>query len=105
MRLVLDVDDQHVPGDADGDAGEDGREDGDNEYEEEDDSEIDEDLYDPEAFPGLADTDEAYIRALCQEDLRWGLSMTCILRRWASFSNSTTLCSRLDMTLKDQLRF
>lgn len=70
-RPMLDVDDQRVQGGADGDAGEDGVEVGDK-YEDEDDSEIDEDLYDPEAFPGLVDTDEAFIRALLQEDLALG---------------------------------
>ncbi|KAF4574249.1 hypothetical protein EYR40_006037 [Pleurotus pulmonarius] len=65
-RLMLDVDDQRVQGGADG------GEDGDNEYEEEDDSEIDDDLYDPQAFPGLVDTNEAHIRYLIQEDLALG---------------------------------
>ncbi|KDQ28598.1 hypothetical protein PLEOSDRAFT_1102640 [Pleurotus ostreatus PC15] len=69
-RLMLDLDDQHVLGDADSDNG----------YEEEDDSQIAEDLYDPDAFPGLVDIWETYQRTMRQEDLRWGLSMTRILR-------------------------
>ncbi|KAG9219699.1 hypothetical protein CCMSSC00406_0005979 [Pleurotus cornucopiae] len=76
-RPMLDVDDQCVQDDAEGDVGEDagadgGGEDGDNEYEEDDDSDMDDDLYDPQAFPGLVDTNEAHIRYLLQEDLALG---------------------------------